>query len=406
MGHLSQAEGSYSTAMGYNSKAIGKYSTSLGRSTIAQSSCETVIGVYNTTINPAPDPDDWVVTDRLFVIGNGYDSAPPPFGFPIKSDAFTVFKNGNVEIGNNHRIQFNINEIPTSPHGVINLYDGQLNSVRTLKIDAQRTGNELSGSAITMFNSSGNQRIKLNSTTLNSADEPQGSAFEMNNQFDINTISMVSSDGTGQGGRIEVTGFTGDPAQTSGYRTNVVIESNDTANEGAKIYLRDWEGNQAIILDADYAGDARITTDELEIRGGSDFAEHFDIIEETFKPIPGMVVSIDPNSTGKLTITKESYDRKVAGIISGANGVETGLFMGQEGSIADGDYPIALTGRVYVYANEEGGNIKPGDLLTTSSQIGEAMKVQDYVKAQGAIIGKAMTTIDEKGFVLVLVNLQ
>jgi hypothetical protein len=80
--------------------------------------------------------------------------------------------------------------------------------------------------------------------------------------------------------------------------------------------------------------------------------------------------------------------------------------MGQEGSIADGDYPIALTGRVYVFANEEGGEIQPGDLLTTSSTSGYAMKVQDYHKAQGAIIGKAMTTIDENGFVLILVNLQ
>ena len=119
-----------------------------------------------------------------------------------------------------------------------------------------------------------------------------------------------------------------------------------------------------------------------------------------------MVVSIDPASTGRLEVTKTAYDRKVAGIISGANGVETGLMMGQRGSIADGDYPVALSGRVYVYAKQEGGDIKPGDLLTTSSTPGYAMKVQDYNKAQGAIIGKAMTTIDENGFVLVLVNLQ
>ena len=153
--------------------------------------------------------------------------------------------------------------------------------------------------------------------------------------------------------------------------------------------------------------DARIITDELQIDGGSDFAEHFDIVEEeSLDPLPGMVVSIDPASTGKLEITKSAYDRKVAGIISGANGVETGLMMGQRGSIADGDYPVALSGRVYVYANMEGGKIQPGDLLTTSSTAGYAMKVQDYGKAQGAIIGKAMTTIDKNGFVLVLVNLQ
>jgi len=163
-----------------------------------------------------------------------------------------------------------------------------------------------------------------------------------------------------------------------------------------------------VYITANYAntGDSRIITDELEIKGGSDFAENFDIIETKTEAVPGMIVSIDPNSTGKLKITTESYDKKVAGIISGANGVETGLFMGQEGSIADGDYPVALTGRVYVLANDQGGAIKPGDFLTSSSQAGIAMKAKDLQSAQGAIIGKAMTEISENGFVLVLVNLQ
>jgi hypothetical protein len=186
----------------------------------------------------------------------------------------------------------------------------------------------------------------------------------------------------------------------------ISIVAKETATTGSEIKMKDIAGNTTIEIDADYNGNGRIITDELEIKGGSDFAEHFDIIDESLTPIPGMVVSIDPNSSGKLTISKEAYDKKVAGIISGANGVETGLFMGQKGSIAYGDYPIALTGRVYVYANDEGGKIKPGDLLTTSSTSGFAMKVEDHTKAQGAIIGKAMTEADENGFVLVLVNLQ
>jgi hypothetical protein len=46
-------------------------------------------------------------------------------------------------------------------------------------------------------------------------------------------------------------------------------------------------------------------------------------------------------------------------------------------------------------------------LLTTSNTPGHAMKAADAVKAQGAIIGKAMTGLKEgKGLVLVLVNLQ
>ena len=52
-------------------------------------------------------------------------------------------------------------------------------------------------------------------------------------------------------------------------------------------------------------------------------------------------------------------------------------------------------------------SIEQGDLLTTSDMPGHAMKVTDYEQAQGAIIGKAMSALDEgQGLVLVLVALQ
>ena len=51
--------------------------------------------------------------------------------------------------------------------------------------------------------------------------------------------------------------------------------------------------------------------------------------------------------------------------------------------------------------------IQPGDLLTTSDTPGHVMKVSDHDKAQGSIIGKAMSSLDKgKGLVLVLVSLQ
>ena len=68
---------------------------------------------------------------------------------------------------------------------------------------------------------------------------------------------------------------------------------------------------------------------------------------------------------------------------------------------------MALSGRVYALADASKGAIKPGDLLTTSSTLGHCMKVTDPTKAQGAILGKAMTGLKEgKGMVLVLVSLQ
>jgi hypothetical protein len=153
----------------------------------------------------------------------------------------------------------------------------------------------------------------------------------------------------------------------------------------------------------------RTKTNVLEITGGSDLSERFKIDEprEGIALSSGMVVSIDPDTPGALEVSRESYDRKVAGIISGAGGINPGMLMGQEGSLADGQSSVALTGRVYCLADATKEDIQPGDLLTTSAMPGHAMKVSDHEKAQGAIIGKAMTALEDgTGLVLVLVSLQ
>ena len=73
----------------------------------------------------------------------------------------------------------------------------------------------------------------------------------------------------------------------------------------------------------------------------------------------------------------------------------------------DGGQDVALTGRVYVLADAMHGAIRPGDLLTTSDMPGRAMKVTDHMRAQGAILGKAMSGLSKgTGVVLVLVTLQ
>lgn len=153
-------------------------------------------------------------------------------------------------------------------------------------------------------------------------------------------------------------------------------------------------------------GNGRTRTRILEITGGSDLAEPF-VISGNVTIRPGMVVSIDAAHPGQLRISGKAYDRTVAGIISGANGLNPGLTMKQEGSIGDAGLPVALTGRVYCWADAGNGPIQPGDLLTPSDTPGHSMKVTDYAKAQGAIIGKAMSALEAgKGLVLVLVSLQ
>ena len=150
--------------------------------------------------------------------------------------------------------------------------------------------------------------------------------------------------------------------------------------------------------------DGTVTVGVLTITGGSDVAEPFQM---SAKDIPaGTVLVIDENNPGKLAPSSGAYDSHVAGIVSGANGIKPGLSLHQDGAL-EGGQNVALSGRVYALADASNGPIRPGDLLTTSDTPGHCMKVTDHLRAQGAIIGKAMNSLESgKGMVLVLVSLQ
>jgi hypothetical protein len=157
-----------------------------------------------------------------------------------------------------------------------------------------------------------------------------------------------------------------------------------------------------------YAANAwmHIGCSAITIHGGSDVAEPFPISNKETEIPQGAVMVIDEQIPGQLKLSDQAYDTRVAGVLSGANGISPGIQMQQEG-ILEGGRNVALTGRVYALADATNGAIHPGDLLTTSATPGHAMKVTDHERAHGAILGKAMTGLSEgKGMVLVLVTLQ
>ncbi|MBS1496500.1 MAG: hypothetical protein JSU03_02435 [Bacteroidetes bacterium] len=193
--------------------------------------------------------------------------------------------------------------------------------------------------------------------------------------------------------------------------STLILRGSSAAGKGGEIIFVDQStGTRTMEIDGNYTGSARsrIIVDELQIKGGADFAEYFDIsnIADT-KPAAGMLVSIDEKNIGKLVISSKAYDKKVVGIISGANGIKPGMMMGHKNTIADGEYPVAISGRVYVMAEALKHPIAPGDLLTTSDIEGYAMKASHNKKAVGAIIGKAMSSLQNgKGMVLVLLSIR
>jgi hypothetical protein len=147
----------------------------------------------------------------------------------------------------------------------------------------------------------------------------------------------------------------------------------------------------------------------LQITGGQDIAEPIEAASLTgLQPTAGMVVSIDPTGDRRFKLSDGPYDRKRVGIVSGGNGVDAGLVLQDSHSKRDGDeIPVALVGQVWCHADASFGKITPGDLLTTSSTPGHAMKVSDAEKARFAVIGQALTGLNEgRGWVQVLVGRQ
>lgn len=142
----------------------------------------------------------------------------------------------------------------------------------------------------------------------------------------------------------------------------------------------------------------------VEIGEGLDYAEAFKV-DSGATVSAGMVMVIDPNQPGKLTLSTAAYDRKVAGVVAGANNLGSGVRLG---TVGGDEQAIALAGQVYCYVDAAQDAIEPGDLLTTSATPGYAMKVTDYARAQGAILGKAMQRLDkgQRGLILILVTLQ
>ncbi len=211
---------------------------------------------------------------------------------------------------------------------------------------------------------------------------------------------------SGRGGYFVATGPYGRGIQASasntGAYTNYGGHFTASGDYGIGIYARgasyaaQFSGNVKL---TDYASGATV----MELGTGLDYAEGFDVASGT-KAAPGTVLVIDERNPGKLTVSTQANDRKVAGIVAGAKGLGSGVRL----AAGQFDCDVALAGRVYCNVDAGRAAVAPGDLLTTSSVPGYAMKVTDHSRAQGAILGKAMEPLarGERGQILVLVTLQ
>jgi hypothetical protein len=136
---------------------------------------------------------------------------------------------------------------------------------------------------------------------------------------------------------------------------------------------------------------------------GADLAEFIPVLAALE---PGDVVEIDPDNAGYFRQCSTPGSLAVAGVISTRPGVSLGA-SDPAGASGENQGPqLALAGRIPVKVTDEGGPIRPGDLLVASATPGHAMRAPSPAK-QGSVLGKALGALDSgTGIVEMLVMLR
>ncbi len=131
-----------------------------------------------------------------------------------------------------------------------------------------------------------------------------------------------------------------------------------------------------------------------------------DVSGDRTKYEPGDVLVIDRNVPGKFLKANEAYSGLVADIYSTQPGF-VGRLHPATPSTSAAEVPMAMVGRVPTKVSAENGPIQVGDLLVSSSTLGYAMKGTNRSQMLGAVIGKALGSLDSgTGVIEVLVTLQ
>jgi hypothetical protein len=154
-----------------------------------------------------------------------------------------------------------------------------------------------------------------------------------------------------------------------------------------------------------------VVTGDLML-SGADYAENFDLSVPagdgvaTPEPVePGSVMVLD--ASGGLRLSEREYDTAVVGVVSGAGRYSPGIVLDAARDIdQSGRVPLALMGKVFCRVDGTADPVKVGDLLTTSSVPGHAMRVGDPARATGAVIGKALQACARRQLIPILVTLQ
>jgi hypothetical protein len=171
---------------------------------------------------------------------------------------------------------------------------------------------------------------------------------------------------------------------------------NEPNADGGIINLFNNKGERTVNLNGG-AGDI--------VLSGADVAEEFNVFDSD-NIDEGTVLVFDEDDD-RLAISTKEYDNKVAGIVSGSTERKPALILDKMINSKNRRIPLALVGKVLCKVDATFDSISRGDMLTTSSTPGHAMKAIDPLKSFGATVGKALKPLKSgKGVIDVLAILQ
>lgn len=197
---------------------------------------------------------------------------------------------------------------------------------------------------------------------------------------------------------------------------------NNLGGDNVKFNVQNSVISNAFVIDTNGSTPAKLLdvrnlgTSKFTISGNGDVtvagniaAKYQDVaewVESSQELTPGTVVVLDSTKSNQVIAATQSYDSRVAGVIS----LKPGLTLGEQG---EGRVLVATTGRVKLKVDAGNGPIQIGDLLVTSDREGYAMKSLPIdvggvrIHRPGTLIGKALEPLAKgTGEILVLLSLQ
>ncbi|KMQ63871.1 hypothetical protein ACM40_03595 [Chryseobacterium sp. BLS98] len=320
------------------------------------------------------------------------------------SDVITVTTVGNGTAGN-----FKVDKVTGTSPAVKGEVNSQFANFGTAGIYGLSSGTGGYGGLFYASNPSGNGPALIaiadgngNGITANASNTGDGVEATVDGSGSA-IYGWVPNFGTGRAGRF--TNFNTANGQ------NVLDVRNDGTGTAAMIDHRGSSGNILVMRNVG-TNVARVNKSGTGFfnggtqNSGADVAEAFDVEGNTSEYEPGDILIISTNSDRTVEKSSKPYSNLVAGVYA----TKPGVLLTEENIDTEltGKVPMGVIGVIPTKVCLEGGKIKRGDLLVTSSKMGTAMKANPKKVKIGQVIGKALQDYDQNsiGKIKVLVNIK